>query len=382
MNYKTIFLVMINLLLVAYILYNFLSIRNQLTFNLNICKPDISLKTEGFSFITRSCSNELLNIMVSTPTLITNCRQTQYSINQYCIKSSYNSGYTGSCMNIDMIPYLLKRGVRFLDFGVYGTTIPMVANSSDISGNDSLYLQDVFNTIIQNAFNSTTSPNWNDPLFIQLRVYTSDNKLYNNIGSVIYNTLLNRLYVKINALNQSQAIQVNGNTKLSNILGKIIIVMDNSIFPTFSKYTICDNSNNTTNCYNLENFINIYSGTNEIITQTYGNIINQTTTPPILHNNKSELNICSGYNNGPLNLKMAVPDITDAYLDLTVLFSFIKNYGVQIVLFSFYNSMSVEEYENIFENGGSAFSLLSTSIRYINNSSPNTISSVFSINEG
>ena len=379
MNYKSIFLIMINLLLFVYIFYNFLSIRNQITLNLNVYKPDVSFKTE--SFITRSCSNELLNIMVTTPTLITNCKQTQYSINQYCIKSSYNSAYTGSCMNIDMIPYLLKRGVRFLDFGVYGTTIPMVANTSDTSATDSLYLQDVFDTIIQNAFNSGTSPNSNDPLFIHLRVYTSEKKLYNIIGSIIYNTLLIRLYMNTNTKKQYRAIHVNSNTILSNIMGKIILVMDNSIFPSFSKYTVCNNSNNTSKCYNLENFINIYSGTNQIITQTYGNIINQTTTPPVLHNNNNETDIASGYNNGPLNLKMAVPDITGTYLDLTVLFSFIKNYGVQIVLCSFYNGMSAEEYENIFENGESAYTLLSTSIRYIDNSSPNTVSSIFPITD-
>jgi len=283
-------------------------------------------------------------------------------------------------MNIDTIPYLLKRGVRFLDFGVYGSTVPMVAKSSDTSPDNSLHLQDIFDTIIQNAFNSNNSPNSNDPLFIHLRIYARDNALYNVIGKMIYNTLLNRLYIGYDKYEPTTAILVNNKTVLSNIMGKIIIVMDNSIFPTFSKYTVCDNSGNTHNCYNLEKYINIYSGTNQIITQTYGNIINQTTTPPVLHNNPNDDNECSSYNNEPLNVKMAVPDIIDSPLDSATFFTLIQNYGVQIVLFSFYNTSNVVDYENIFENGGSAFSLLSTSIRYINNSSPMSVSSTFPIN--
>jgi hypothetical protein len=320
--------------------------------------------------------------MATTPTQITNCNQTQYTINQYCIKSSYNSAFTGKCMNIGAIPYLLTRGVRFLDFGVYGSTIPMVANSSYTSDEDSLYLQDVFDTIIQNAFNSNSSPNSNDPLFIQLRIYASDNALYNSIGSMIYNTLISRVYMRYVNSQPTTAIIVDNYTVLSNIMGKIIIVMDNSIFPSFSKYTICDNSVNTHNCYNIKKYINMYSGTNQIITQTYGNIINQTTTPPILNNNPVDENKCSSYNNQPLNVKMAAPDITDSPLDSTTLYSLIQNYGVQLVLCSFYNTSTVADYENLFENGGSAFSLLSTNIRYINNSSPMSMSSTFPINNG
>ena len=375
MTYTNIFLVIIIVILFVYIFHNFVKHRNKLLFNfLNHKSDDISIRE---SFGSLSCNDELLKIMVSTPTQITNCNQTQYNINQYCIKSSYNSAFTGKCMNVDAIPYLLTRGVRLLDFGVYGSTIPMVSNSLDTLDDGSLYLQDIFNTIIQNAFNSSSSPNSNDPLFIHLRIYATDKAIYNNIGSIIYNTLLPRLYIKNVNSQPTTAIIVNQQTILSDLMGKIIIVMDNSIFPSYSNYTHC---NNNPDCYDLKNYINIYSGTNQIITQTYGNIINQTTTPPVLHNSIEDTNLCSGYNNGPLNLKMAVPDITDSLLDSTILYSLIQNYGVQMVLFSFYNSYTVEQYENVFENGGSAFTLLSTSIRYINNNYLNTESSIFPIN--
>jgi len=328
MNYINIFLVIIIVLLFTYICYKFVSIRNQ------------------------SCNNTLSKIMITKPTEITNCNENyhDYTINQFCIKSSYNSAYTGSCMNIETIPYLLTRGVRFLDFGVYGTSIPMVANSSDTSDEESLYLQDIFNIILQNAFNSSSSPNPDDPLFIHLRIYAGDNALYNIIGKIIKTTFDKKLY----------DTYVTNDTKLSAIRERVIIVMDKSIYPKFVNYTKCESE---TNCDNLDKYINIYSGTTNIITDTYPKIIEQNTTPP---RNVSDSDNCLSYDGTTkLILKMAVPDITDSSLDLTILYSLIQNYGVQIILCSFYNHFTVELYENIFERGKSAFTLLSRNITYI-----------------
>ena len=339
MKYENIFLVIIIVLLFTYICYKFVSIRNQ------------------------SCNNTLSKIMITKPTLITNCNPAyrNYTINQFCIKSSYNSAYTGSCMNIDTIPYLLTRGVRFLDFGVYGTIIPMVANSSDTSDEESLYLQDIFNIILQNAFNSSSSPNPEDPLFIHLRIYACDDKICNTIGDIIHNTFGIKLYTDGDGENK-KAIPVNNYTKLSAIMGNVIIVVN---------CTCTDSSK----CNNLAKYINIHSNTNDLISDTYSNILKQQIQSTTF--DSKDTNKCMN-GDTELILKMAVPDMTDLPLDLKTLYLLIQSYGVQIILCSFYNHVTLELYEDIFERGHSAFTLLSRNIRYIKNNPPPTEPSLIS----
>lgn len=138
---------------------------------------------------------------------------TKLSLNQYFIKASWNTAYTGSsnskyasnAMNVKMIIDVLNRGCRFLDFEIYAVLdvnqeiIPVVGFSTQSHNNNQMEcnepvvnLSDVFLTIANNAFSTTNgSPNPKDPLFIQLRIKSSNMKLYQMLPNLIQNSFNN-----------------------------------------------------------------------------------------------------------------------------------------------------------------------------------------------
>lgn len=115
------------------------------------------------------------------------------ALNQLCIKSSYNTAYTGKIICLEMIRYVLSRGVRVLDFAVFYVT-PSAAVSEPQAcvgfspdqdapiptvGNDVLpTLADVLETALDGAFFKSQSdmgfstPNPDDPLIIHIRMQT------------------------------------------------------------------------------------------------------------------------------------------------------------------------------------------------------------------
>ena len=76
------------------------------------------------------------------------------SLRNFIIKSSFNSAYSGSYMNLEMIKYVLKRGCRFLNFQVFikDNTAIVAYSKEDFEGSFSsnppaLSLGGVFSTI-------------------------------------------------------------------------------------------------------------------------------------------------------------------------------------------------------------------------------------------
>ena len=80
------------------------------------------------------------------------------TLKDYVIKSSYNSAVTGKNVNIDMVKYLLTRGVRLLDFEVLLIDDkPMITYTNDnsletIETNNTLLLDNVFSMLATTAF--------------------------------------------------------------------------------------------------------------------------------------------------------------------------------------------------------------------------------------
>ena len=151
-------------------------------------------------------------------------------LREYCIKSSINSAYNSSKYAIDcdntnpnnILTTILKRGVRFLDFEIYSLDEkPIVGystfdsentqNEATNTTNDTfIYLDKVFETILKDK------PLITDPLFIQLRIKTEKTKLYEIINEYILNGFKGSLYTG----------KITGDTRLSDIDNKIIIVVD------------------------------------------------------------------------------------------------------------------------------------------------------------
>lgn len=163
---------------------------------------------------------------------------TNLPINQYVIKSSYNSACSGASNNIsnEMLMYTLSRGCRFIDFEVSNIAgVPYVV-SSDYNGpvkidkNKICKLNDIMKTAVTYGLTDATgrAPNYKDPLFIHLRmnVDPSYNDLYNDVIKAIGPSLMDVAY--------KNKVDVN-KTKMKDIMGKAVVIIDTNYDPNWKK---------------------------------------------------------------------------------------------------------------------------------------------------
>jgi len=279
-------------------------------------------------------------------------------LRDYCIKASFNSAFTGKHLCQDMVKYVLQRGCRFLDFSVYIVNgIPIVAYSSSTtdlsytsftSASPSLSLAGVFSTILSNAF-SNTSPNPNDPLFIQLHINTYLQDGYQTIARTIASSFSSstRLYQG----SDGKATQVTMDTNITDMLGKIVLIVDGTTSQGFQNYTMCSTTSTGEICYDLSSYINMISGQGTLRLYTEDQLSRQAINPPDPSVYLMRIVLPSpGFFFGVVN-----PD--NAYL--------VVNYGAQIVAQAFYyNDSKLRSYEAMFRSAGSAFVPLSAAINY------------------
>jgi hypothetical protein len=275
-------------------------------------------------------------------------------LKDYCIKASYNSAFTGSYVNRDMVKYILSRGCRFLDFEVYvKDSIPIIAYSSNIADpsftyftslQPSLSLAGVCSTIMNNAF-SSTSPNPRDPLFIHLRIKTYLPEAYDTIARILKGSLNAKLYNK----------KVNPDTAIEDIMGKIILIIDKTTSPNYQNYSTC--SPEETTCYSMKDMINMESGSNALRIYKGDELMNQSINPPDPNVYLMRIVLpCQGFFYGVRN--------NDSLY-------FIQNYGAQVIVQAFFlNDAKITVYEELFRNYKSAFVPLQTAISYIKENQP------------
>jgi len=270
------------------------------------------------------------------------------SLRNFCIKASYNSAFTGSYVNRDMVKYVLSRGCRFLDFEVFVKDgIPIVAYSASTTDPSYTYftslapaisLSGVFSTIMSNAFTST-SPNPADPLFIQLRIKTYLHSAYSDIAQLTMATLGDKLYPN----------KITVNTPLNELMGKIVLVIDGQSSPGYQNYSDCSPKDAT--CYSLKRLANIESGNDLLRIYTCNSLMNQSTNPP-------DPNVYL--------MRIVLPNLGFFYgsqnSDSMYL---IQNYGAQIVTEAFYtNDALLASYENMFRTYKSAFVPIPLALQY------------------
>ena len=279
-----------------------------------------------------SIDTELQKMKNDTPSGITSLSQNNnsHALRQYCIKSSYNSAVSGKIVSTDAIKHVLSRGCRFIDLEVFLIDDDAQVASTDdstfitIKTQNSITLNSALQTLAINAF-SAPSPNSSDPIFVQLRIKSKNSKIYNLVGMAVSNYLSNKLY----------SGKVTGNTPLSSLMGKIVLIIDSSLSPDYSTnelYPKCVSNNEIQldkedSCFNLSQFVNIESGTSNLRRYTYQGLLQQVTTPPVLlDTERSETDVSL--------FRLVCPDENDyrnpVYKD------FLENYGVQFISFKFY----------------------------------------------
>lgn len=278
-----------------------------------------------------------------------NCPPT-LQLKDVLVKSSYNTAFTGNYyVSNDMIKFVISRGCRFLDFEIYNVDgQPFIGVSSSYQTLDSLNklsLVSVLNTIDSCAFSidnsDMTTPNPNDPLILHFRIMnTNSNGFYKNINTTLESVLMQKMYNGV----------VNGNTNMSEIMGKYVVLIDN-----MSRGYIQDNGSQIITYKNGE------SNTSIIRLNRNAGLLEQCKRPPILIDetmtNVQDYQIVLsdtgyGFFTGPINPNNSI---------------LVKDYGVQLTAYKFYvydNNMSI--YENSFGNFNSAISLLSQNVIYFN----------------
>ncbi len=190
------------------------------------------------------------------------------ALKDVAIMGSYNSCATdnlcNSYVNLCALKLWLKTGIRALDFEIYSSNNrPVVAVSNDDSyclkqSYNHIDLNEVMQTISQLAFaKSPTGPNNStDPLFINLRIKSSNSTLFENVYTSI-NSYLGKYLATNQAVKPSIFTKYNPddmpilNTKMNDLESKVIIIFDMTTM-------VKNNSNLNKISPNLAKIINIY----------------------------------------------------------------------------------------------------------------------------
>jgi hypothetical protein len=291
-------------------------------------------------------------------------------LNQFCIKSSCNSAYNGEIVSLDMIQYVLSRGCRFLDFEIYwaiptpldqtdtsnaksDTTVPVVSVSDDPTtpGTNSISFNSVCDFIQKNAFNRTTCPNNEDPLFIQIRIKYVVSLNDSNSPSVLQNLYNSVAEIISNKLTSLYDSNVNGLSDISNLSKKIIIIMD-----TYGNRDYVGSSPS------LESIKHMESNTNDLTHTTYEDIVTETQKGFPIDKNGIVKNMKIMQQVLPMSTINGIQYLfTDNYDSMSV----ISRYSVQFTPMLFWiNEAYLQAYEKMFNTTGTGIITLSSAMNY------------------
>ena len=207
----------------------------------------------------------------------------KYTLKDYYIKSAYNCCATGAYKNadvtLDMLKYVLNQGVRGLDFAIYSIDgQPVVATSSktnnEKTSSNSINFADIMQLLEQYAFSSGTCPNPKDPLFINLRIYSTSTKMIKVLGDLINKYTKLFLGNKYSFDNQDDIYHNFGNVYLSDLAGKIVLFIQKTPI-------IYDNAAST-----LFEYINMISETDMFYALNYYNVENTRDSTYLINHNK------------------------------------------------------------------------------------------------
>lgn len=333
---------------------------------------------EGYSSLTvnsiqnaNSCTitikDDLAARLLNITTLSTVDVSAGLYLKNYAIKASMNSAYDGKICTTDMINYVMTRGCRLIDFEIFRepestTTIVSVSTSTDytapIHQEHPLTISDAMNYVSQIGFNSTC-PNSHDPLFIQLRPripVTEDPDIHKSYAMKIYNDIYNsftylsdNLYTgilgippEIEMLFSTRGIDISETTHkvtpttfIPLLLGKIILIMDTTLYPDYVTY-----------CPNLANTINMDNKIGELTTTfSYGSLPAE--YPLTLSTDKYSCTTTK------ISQVLWMDSKNVSYNTNADSYPLYKNYSCQLVPMLFFNNGSdLYNYEMLFNNCG------------------------------
>jgi len=304
---------------------------NKLSLNKNNCTNITKLYTE-FPLIS--------SINTTNPNF-------KYKLRDYYIKTAYNCCSAGTFkndfVNLCALKNCIKQGARCLDFEIYSVnSLPVIAVSSKIDFNvkesyNSVSFSDAMTIISTYAFAGSTCPNPNDPLILNFRIMSNNPVIYEQMSTILYNTLEDRLLGK-------QFSFENGGTnigdyELTRLIGKVIIMVDkkNPLYTSTPLYE----------------YVNIASngGAPFVRNMRYSDVIYCPDVKELQYYNQQQMTI-------------VLPDISAKNHNFST--DLVMAYGCQMVGLSFQNfDKYMQLYSERFDDVGSAFKLKDEKYRYI-----------------
>lgn len=374
-------LILITIIIFLIILWPLIIVRIQL-------KREAAAE-EGFSLnpFTSTLSKELATSENTSKITIVNSSESirQMPLRELCVKASYNSALVGNSatgnyyIDMDMLKYVINRGCRYLDFEILYIPVddtkpnaakkPVVGFTTDpqfynIASSNTVLLDTVLTRAVSSAFTSSC-PNFEEPLFINLRIKSNNDDVYSSVASSIDHTIKAKIFfdgAKQIYTNTQQSELVNPakrvtkDTTLSQLAGCIVISVDKTLNPNYIYSTHCDPSIGP--CYDLKNYTNIENGSQDMNLILYSVA---TKTPPLqimddnIHTTVKAITVAVPDNLYLINSSNKNPVHKD----------YILNYGCHWVPYQFNkNDDTLAEYEKFFNDHNSAFIPLASALSY------------------
>ena len=274
-------------------------------------------------------------------------------LREYVFKSSYNTAITGEYVNKEMVSNVLSRGCRFLDFEVLmkeGKPVVTYTTDSNLEllktyNTESLY--DILNVVITKSF-TKPSPNYEDPVFVNLRIKSDDNSIYNRIAIDINRTLKPRLFEG----------KITNETTLSEVMGKVVLVVDKTVNRTYAEDSSCKNKDNQ-DCRDLSKIVNLESGSDICFLNTYATILNQ---PKKQIRPDNKCNVCTDVK----KIQMVIPELINDTTENPEMHELVNDYGCQIISQRYYiEDSGLTSYERFFNSNKCGIMPLSLAIDYL-----------------
>jgi len=320
------------ILLSFYILYKLVQRRQQI-----------------FAEYEKERENEIFAEPFEVMPRISPCTNMNLPLKEYAIMSSWNSATNESLnVSLDALDKVLVRGYRFIDLEIYSIdNKPNVSFSTqksyDSMESPPLLFQDVCRRIILTGF---TTNNGQDPLFLHLRIKTVSPIIFEKLADIIVHECNSRLYTG----------KVTKNTILSELKGKLVIIVDQNYYPQSETYQCIGSCKN-----DFTTIINMYSGTPELESMSFVRKLEQPSKP------------LQRIGNGLTNvdkLGMVIHDMGSLNVDSNgpEFYPLIKNYSIQIFPQKVYfRDENLNVYEDFFVNNGHrAFVPMSIAFSFLN----------------
>lgn len=258
-------------------------------------------------------------------------------LKEYVIMSSWNSasGPDGQ-VTLTNLSNTLKRGYRFIDLEIYSIDNKPHVSYSTLKQYDSMeskpmLLVDTCKRIITDGF---ITDNGADPLLLHLRIKSKNPGIFEKIGEILKRECGTRLHKG----------KVTGDTLLSDIKGRLVIIVDRNYVPGLETFQ-CTKDCKT----DLKPMINMYSGTSDFESMKIMQKLDQPTRPLQKtedgRTNVEKMQLVT-HGMGELHINKNGPEF----------FTMVKNYKVQVFpVKAYYKDDEFSVYEDFFKKYHRAF---------------------------